>query len=174
MTIPILETERLILRGPTLSDFAAYAARGSDPSFMRHMGDGMPRSEEESWSSFLRLAGLWPILGFGSWIVEDKASGAAAGSAGYIERKRDRGPDLKDIPEMGWGIAAGFEGRGYATEALGATLQWGRERFGAARVIAVVNEENLPSIRVAEKCGFREFKRDLSAGRPRIYFDRML
>jgi RimJ/RimL family protein N-acetyltransferase len=172
--IPTLETARLILRGPTRGDFAAYAAQGSDPSYMRHMGDGSPRSEEDSWSSLLRVAGIWQLMGFGTWIVEDKATGAFAGSVGYIERKRDRGPDLKDIPELGWGIASRFAGQGYATEALNVALKWGRENLGPIRVIAAMTDDNHASRRVAEKCGFKEFYRGPSAGRPRVFFERML
>ncbi|HEX3943054.1 MAG TPA: GNAT family N-acetyltransferase [Rhizomicrobium sp.] len=174
MNVPALETSRLILRGPKLSDFDVYAAQGADPAFMRHMGDGGLRSEEDSWSSFLRMVGTWQLLGYGSWIIEDRQSGAFVGNVGYIQRKRDRGPDLRDLPEMGWGIASEFAGKGYATEAVMAALQWGRENLGPVRVTALTSEDNIASIRVAEKCGFRVFRRGLSAGRQRIFFDRIL
>jgi len=174
MNIPILETARLTLREPRLEDFERYAALGTDPEFMRFMTDGAIRNEEESWSGLLRMAGSWLIVGFGTWVVVEKSSGHYAGIVSFIERRRDRGAELRGVPEMGWAIDPALAGRGYATEAVGAAIAWGQQHFGSVRVIALINDENFASIRVAEKCGFREFKRDLSAGRPRIYFDRVL
>ena len=75
---------------------------------------------------------------------------------------------------MGWGLIPAVFGKGYATEAVTAALAWGRGHFGPARVIALTTGDNTASIRVAEKCGFREFHRGLSAGRPRVFFDRIL
>lgn len=174
MTVPLLTTERLILREHRLDDFPAYAAMRSDPAVMRYLADGGTLSEEDAWAGFVKIPGLWHLLGFGTWAIEERQSGQFIGGVGFNDRKRDRGEDLAGIPEMGWSLATSASGKGYATEAILAALDWGRGWFGAARVIALVNDENLASIRVAEKCGFREFKRDLSAGRPRIYFDRVL
>ena len=174
MTAPTLTTKRLILREHRLEDFPAYAALRADPEVMRHLEDGKILSEEEAWASFLKNPGMWQFAGFGSWMIVEKESDSVIGGVGFSDRKRDRGEDLRGVPEMSWSLATAASGKGYATEAVQAALAWGRERFSAARVIALVNEENFASIRVAEKCGFKEFKRDLSAGRPRIYFDRML
>lgn len=174
MSIPILDTERLILRDFRLEDFSHYAAMWSNQEFVRHMGDGTPRSEEESWASFLRIGGHWQMMKFGSWAVQEKASGRLIGSVGFNERKRDRGVALKGVPETGWAIAAEAGGKGYATEALRAALNWGKVNFGPRRVIALIGPENVASMRVATKCSFAEHARILSAGRPRIVFDRIL
>lgn len=174
MNIPTIETARLILRAPELADFDAYAALGTNPDFMRFMGDGPLRNEEESWSGFLRMAGSWAIAGFGTWAIVEKASGRYIGNTGFIERKRDRGPEFKGVPEMGWAIDPAAVAKGYATEAVLAAIAWGRQHFGPVRVIALINDENTASIKVAKKCGFQQFKRDLSAGRPRLFFDRLL
>ena len=174
MNIPVIETERLILRGYRREDFPFYAAMRADVAVMRHIADGAPKSEEETWSSFLRSAGLWQMLGFGTWAIEEKASGKLIGGLGFEDRKRDRGPAFKDIPEMGWLFASAAWGKGYATESVRAALVWGGSHFGAIRVIALTAPENLASIRVAQKCGFQECARILSVGRPRIVLDRIL
>jgi RimJ/RimL family protein N-acetyltransferase len=174
MNVPPLETSRLVLRGSRLDDFDAYAAMWADPKVTRHLGDGAPYSEEQSWASFLRQAGHWEMLGFGSWAVEEKASRRLIGGVGFSERKRERGDALKGLPELGWMFASTMSGNGYATEALRAALEWGKVRFGAQRVIAITAPENIASMRVAQKCGFREFRRGLSAGRERVFFDRIL
>jgi RimJ/RimL family protein N-acetyltransferase len=51
--VPVVETERLILRGHTLDDFPAFAAMWADPAVTRFIG-GAPLSQEESWGKFLR------------------------------------------------------------------------------------------------------------------------
>jgi RimJ/RimL family protein N-acetyltransferase len=174
MSIPTVETERLILRGPKPDDFAAYAAMWADPETTRHIGDGTPKSIEESWTSFLRHAGHWHIVGFGSWIVEEKASRRAIGVLGFNERKRGRGPDFDGLPELGWMFDRAASGKGYATEALNAALAWGKETLGPVRVIAITAPDNAASIRVAEKCGFTLYRRAESLGRPRFFYIRTL
>lgn len=114
------------------------------------------------------------MTGFGGWAIEEKASGSFAGELGFMDRKCDRGSELAGVPEMGWGVTSAAFGRGYATEAVRAALAWGRGHFGPVRVIALTTEDNIASIRVAQKCGFTEFWRGLSAGRPRVFFERVL
>jgi RimJ/RimL family protein N-acetyltransferase len=174
MTAPRLETERLVLRAIVPADFPAFAAMSADPVVRRYSGDGQPRTEEQSWSSFLIIAGHWEMTGFGGWAIEEKASGLFVGELGFIDRKRERSPDLAGVPEMGWGLVSSAFGKGFATEAVKAALAWGRGHFGPVRVIALTTEDNAASIHVAQKCGFREFRRGLSAGRPRVFFERML
>jgi RimJ/RimL family protein N-acetyltransferase len=174
MTAPRLDTERLTLRAFALDDFAAYAAMHGDPVVMRHMGDGDPDTEEQSWASFLKIPGHWLYRGYGSWALEERATGRFVGSVGFTDRKRDRGLELRGVPEMGWTLAAAAFGKGYATEAVQVALRWACGHFGSVRVIALTTEDNAASMRVAQKCGFREFKRGFSAGRPRVFFDRIL
>ncbi len=172
--IPVLETSRLRLRGLGREDFDSIAAMWADSEIVRYMGDGTTRSEETAWSGFLRGAGQWVLCGFGPWAIEEKASGALIGNIGFIERKRDRGPEYKGVLEIGWMLAPASWGKGYATEALQAALDWGRKHLGAQRVIALTAPENIASMRVAQKCGFVEHARILSLGRPRVALERIL
>jgi RimJ/RimL family protein N-acetyltransferase len=151
MSVPIIETERLKLRGHCLADFAASSAMWADPVVTRHIG-GRPLSKEESWSRLLRYVGHWALLGFGSWVVEEKATGSFVGELGFADYKRDVEPSLKDTPEIGWIFAVQFHGKGYATEAVRAAVAWGDAHFGAAPTACIIDPENLASIRVAEKC----------------------
>jgi len=172
--VSVLQTDRLVLRVHRLEDFAPFAAMWADPDVTRHIADGAPRSEEASWASFLSMAGHWRLLGFGNWAIEEKAGGRYLGVVGFAERKRDRGAELAGVPEIGWTLVTAAAGNGYATEAANAALEWGRAHFGQSRVIAIVAPDNLASTRVAEKCGFKEFHRGPSAGRPRVFFDKVL
>lgn len=174
MSIPTIETGRLVLRGQRLEDFQSYAALWGDPNATRHLGDGAVKSVEEAWTSFLRVAGHWQMVGFGNWIVADKSTGQFLGYIGFSLRRRERGLGFDDAPEVGWMFASIASGKGYATESLRAVLEAGRTLVGAVRIVAVVAPENAASMRVAEKCGFREFMRGESIGRPRVFFDRVL
>ncbi len=169
--IPVLETERLQLRAHRLEDFAHSAAMWADARITEHIG-GKPQSEEESWTRFLRYAGHWSVMGFGYWMVEEKASGNFLGEVGFADYKREIQPSLKGVPEIGWVLAVHAHGQGFATEAVRAAVAWGDEHFPAKRTACIIAPENLPSIRVAEKCGYREFQRTTYKGNPALMFER--
>jgi RimJ/RimL family protein N-acetyltransferase len=169
--VPMLETERLRLRGHRLEDFSHSAAMWADPSVTQHIG-GRPLTEEESWARFLRYAGHWSVMGFGYWVVEEKASGDFVGEVGFADYKRDIEPSLKGVPEIGWVLASHAHGKGFATEAVRRAVEWGDVHFGLARTACIIAPENLQSVRVAEKCGYSEFKRGSYKGQPALMFER--
>jgi RimJ/RimL family protein N-acetyltransferase len=169
--VPAIETARLRLRGHRLADFARCAAMWADPEVTRHIG-GKPLSKEESWAKLLRYVGHWSLLGFGFWAIEEKASGGFVGELGFADFKRDMAPPLGGVPELGWALAAGAHGKGYATEAVRAAVAWGDTRFGATRTVCLIRPDNRRSISVAEKCGYREAARATYKGHPTIVFAR--
>ena len=93
MNIPTVETERLILRAPTLEDFAAYATLGTDPDFMRFMTDGSFAQRRRVLVRLSAHGRLVAVMGFGTWAIVEKATGRYIGNTGFIERRRDRGTD---------------------------------------------------------------------------------
>jgi RimJ/RimL family protein N-acetyltransferase len=167
--IPTIETERLRMRAYRLDDFKDCAAMWADPAVVRYIG-GKPFTEEEVWAKMLRYAGLWSLMGFGYWALEEKGSRDYVGEIGFADFKRDIQPSLAGMPELGWVLISRVHGRGYATEAVRAALEWGAGHFGAARTACLIHPENLASIRVAEKCGYREFQRTMYKGQPAIIF----
>jgi RimJ/RimL family protein N-acetyltransferase len=169
--IPILETERLRLRGPRLTDLDASAALWADPEVVRFVG-GKPLSKEDVWARLLRHAGHWAWLGYGLWVLEEKATGDYVGEAGYANHMRAIEPPLTDMPELGWVLATRFHGKGYATEAVRAANLWGDSHFAAARTACIIDPQNVRSIRVAEKCGFRLWLQGVYRGQPTLIFTR--
>jgi RimJ/RimL family protein N-acetyltransferase len=169
--VPILETERLKLRGHRVDDFIHCAAMWADPVVIRHTV-GKPLTEEESWTRLLRYVGHWALLGFGYWVAEEKATGRFVGEVGFADYKRDLEPSLKGVPEVGWVLASHAHGKGYATEAVRAAVAWGDAKFSLSRTACIIASENAASIRVAEKCGYREFTRTTYKGHPVLMFDR--
>ncbi|MGX9965961.1 GNAT family N-acetyltransferase [Roseomonas sp. F4] len=148
--IPVLETARLRLRPHSVQDFDQLVVLWADPEVTRHIG-GRPFTREESWARMLRYAGLWPLCGFGYWAVEDRASGQYLGDVGFADFQRDMNPPAPALPEIGWVLAPHAHGRGVATEAATAALDWlGRDCF------CIIAPEHTASLRVAGKLGFRE------------------
>jgi|ERR1700685_94699 len=171
LEMPMLETARLNLRAHRLDDFAQCAAMWADPNVTRYIG-GKPLTEEEAWTKFLRYAGHWPLLGFGYWVAEEKATGNFAGELGFADYKRDIEPSLKGVPEIGWVLASHAQGKGYATEAVRAIVAWGDVHFQSPRTACIIAPENLASIRVAVKCGYRELQRANYKGKATLMFVR--
>jgi RimJ/RimL family protein N-acetyltransferase len=151
--VPVIETERLRLRGRTIDDFPFIRDMWADPVTTKFIG-GSPLTEEASWTKFLRMLGHWPALGFGYWIVEERATGCTVGETGFADFKRDIEPSLHGQLEMGWAFAPAFHGRGYAGEAARAAVDWGEKNFPDRRMSCIIAPDNAPSIRVAEKLGF--------------------
>lgn len=172
MDIPRVETERLILRGQTVEDFPAFAAMWADPVVTRYIG-GVPLGEEDAWAKFLRIAGHWALMGYGFWAIEEKASGRRVGEAGILNVKRDIVPSFHGVPELGWGLVPEVHGKGYATEAVRAIVQWAQDRFGKVRMVCIIDPDNAPSLRVAARAGFREYARSTYRGDPTVLLERL-
>ncbi|MBI1775552.1 MAG: GNAT family N-acetyltransferase [Proteobacteria bacterium] len=170
--VPTIETQRLTLRGHRVQDFEACLAMWADPEVTRFIG-GKPFTGEEVWTRLLRYAGHWAWLGFGFWVVEEKVSGRFMGEVGFADYRRDIKPSLNGMPEIGWAFARWAHGAGFATEAVGAAGTWGDRHFAAARTVCMIRPDNLASIRVAEKCGYRLFERTTYKEKPTILFDRL-
>jgi RimJ/RimL family protein N-acetyltransferase len=170
-TAPVIETERLVLRGHTLADFDDSAAMWADPLVTRHIG-GRPFTAEESWGRVLRYGGLWPLLGYGYWIARERESDRFVGEVGLAEFRREVTPPLEGVPEAGWVLAPWAHGRGYATEAVRAALSWADANLAAPRTVCLIAPENAASIHVAQKCGFRERTRGTYKGEETLILER--
>src|SRR6266480_2961349 len=101
-----LETERLLLRPIRQTDLEAYAAMCADPEVMRYLGDRAVLSREDAWRQMAMLVGHWSLRGFGSWALEERATGRFLGRAGlhYPEGWPDR--------EVNWALARQYWGKG--------------------------------------------------------------
>jgi RimJ/RimL family protein N-acetyltransferase len=169
--VPVLETERLLLRAHRVADFDACAAMWGDPVVTRYIG-GKPSTREDVWGRLLRYAGHWPLMGYGYWAIEDKSFGRFIGEAGFADFKRDITPSLGDDPEIGWALTPAAHGKGYATEIVTALVEWGDANLSSKRTVCLIHPDNSPSIYVAKKCGYKEFARTTYKGQPTILFRR--
>ncbi|GLQ95185.1 GNAT family N-acetyltransferase [Dyella acidisoli] len=145
--IRIIETERLILRPPIREDFDAYAANMADAEAAHFIG-GM-QSRPVAWRGFLTLAGAWMIQGYSMFSVIEKATGHWVGRLGPWQ------PEGWPGKEVGWGLARGAWGKGYAYEGAVAAIDWSFEHLGWTDIIHSINSDNLPSIALAKRLGSR-------------------
>jgi RimJ/RimL family protein N-acetyltransferase len=151
---PAIETPRSRLRAHRLDDFAQSAAMWADPVVVRYIRS-TPFNDEETWARMLRHVGHWALLGYGYWVVEDKLTGEFLGEAGFANFHRvTEPPGVVNMPEAGWAFRADAHGRGYASETVAAIVAWGDSHFDTVTG-CIIAEKNLPSIRVAEKNGYR-------------------
>jgi len=149
LAIPTLETERLVMRPWRESDVDPYLELTSDPEAMRYLGFGETMDREGTWRNIALILGHWALRGYGFWAVEEKASGAFLGRVGLWQ------PEGWPGLEVGWALLRRCWGKGYASEAARASLDYAFTKLGETHVISLIYPENQRSIRVAERIGER-------------------
>ena len=164
---PLISTERLLLRGHRLADFDAVHAMWTSPAVYEFI-TGRPSTPEESWGRLLRASGHWKLLGFGYWAVEERATGRFVGEMGFADYHRAMTPSMKDMPELGWVLAPAVHRRGFASEALAAIASWGDRNLKARRTACIISPDNVASLKVAARLGFKEQLRTTYHGEPTV------
>jgi RimJ/RimL family protein N-acetyltransferase len=145
--VVVLETSRLRLREFVPQDAGALATVLGDPIAMQYYPAAFDRAEIDAWIRRNRARYFDP--GFGLWAMVLKDSGEMIGDCGCFLRDVDGRDDI----EIGYHVRRDLWGKGYATEAAQACMQYAFTRLGVNRVISLIRPENLQSIRVAEKNG---------------------
>lgn len=155
--IPVIETERLRLRPHRADDFQDMQALWGDPRTVRFIG-GHVQDAQTVWFRLLRYAGMWALLGYGFWAIEDRETGVYLGDGGLMEGRR--GILLLDgAPEIGWALVPEAGGKGLATELAAAVTGWADRVLMAPATRCIIEPDNGASLRVAEKAGYAEIGR---------------
>jgi RimJ/RimL family protein N-acetyltransferase len=146
---PVIQTKRLILRRWCGADVAPNTSMLADPGTARFItADGKPvTSDLVGWRNAAIMSGHWVLHGFGMFVVEEKSSGKFAGRVGPWF------PPGWPGFEVGWGIANGFRGNGYAVEAARAAIDWSFATFDLDRIVHCIDRENTASQAVARRLG---------------------
>lgn len=142
-----LETPRLILRPPRREDFEAWAAFMADGDHVRFIGGAQPRAV--TWRNMMSVVGSWAVQGFAFFSVIEKSSGR------WIGRLGPWCPEGWPGTEIGWGIVADANGKGYAFEGATAAMDWAVDHLGWTELIHTIDADNLGSKAVAAKLGSR-------------------
>jgi RimJ/RimL family protein N-acetyltransferase len=147
---PLLITPRLTLRGFQRDDLDALAAIYADPEVARYLRSGV-RTREQTATVLDEYIAEWRDLGYGVWAVEsrERESHALLGMCGFVGKA-----------ELGYILGRAAWGRGVATEAARACLQYGFERLGWDVIGAGALRANAASLRVLQKLGMRPAPND--------------
>ncbi|WP_370275026.1 GNAT family N-acetyltransferase [Pararhodobacter marinus] len=153
-SLPMLRTDRLLLRAPRLEDFALYAELLSGA---RGAGFGGPLTREAAWDDWMRMVGLWLMRGHGVWTAETRASDLdpalpAGQIAGFVLIGFEPGDEE---PELGWILASDFEGRGLAQEAAQALLDYVHDTLHFTSLVSYIDPDNARSRDLARRLGAR-------------------
>jgi RimJ/RimL family protein N-acetyltransferase len=147
LAIPTIETERLTLRAFREADVQALFELSQHPEVVRYVGDRHIPTLQESWRFVAGWLGHWAMRGYGQWAIEERSSGRFIGRAGIIN------PADWPGPEVGYLLGRDWWGRGFATEAARAAMDWGFERNDFPELLSLIDPANTASIAVASRLG---------------------
>lgn len=142
--IPVLETERLILRGHQDTDFEPFAKFSASE---RSKSVGGPGTRAEAWRATAAMIGHWYLRGYGMWWLEEKETGRAVGRVGLWN------PEGWPAPELGWVIYDKFEGKGMGYEAAVAARDYAYDTLKWPMLISLITESNDRSVALAHRMG---------------------
>jgi RimJ/RimL family protein N-acetyltransferase len=150
-----LVTDRLVLRRSRLEDAETISGYRSDPDVHRYQG--WERTDPDGVRAEIReMSGRSPGSP-GGWVqlsVEERDSNTLVGDVGLSPAEDEPG-----VIKVGYTVAPAFQGRGYASEAIGALVAYAFGTLDADVVRAYASAENVPSLRVAEKVGMSLIER---------------
>ncbi len=147
--VPVLETERLVLRGWREEDLGAFAALNADPRVMEFMPKRLARAESDAFVGRIRTH--FAEHGFGLWAVEVPGVAPFVGFTGLQVARFEA--HFTPCVEVGWRLAYEHWGRGYAPEAAREALRHGFEVAGLDEIVSFTSVGNERSRRVMEKIG---------------------
>lgn len=171
--LPMINTNRLLLRPHHIDDFEQYAKLWMQTSPANTIApNAQSLSHEESWARFLRQLGHWSAFGFGPFVVLDGGTKHIVGEAGFAFCERGIGPSFDGAPEAMWKIDVNRQGKGLATEAMLVAASWLNAHQKFPRTVCMIDVLNIASKRVAEKLEFSEFSSSQYRDKPVLLLER--
>lgn len=145
-----LETDRLVIRRLTADDAAFIVELLNEPLFIQNIADRGVRDVEGA-KKYLEHGpmAMYAKHGFGLFHVSRKSDGASVGMCGLLKR------DYLDDVDVGFAMLARYAGSGYATEAALAVTDYGRQKLGIKRIVAITAPNNTSSANVLRKLGLK-------------------
>ncbi|MCC6260793.1 MAG: GNAT family N-acetyltransferase [Anaerolineales bacterium] len=144
-----IETERLVIRKFSPADAPFILELLNEPSFIKNIGDRNVRNLADAEKYILDgPTASYAKNGFGLCLVTLKATGVSMGMCGLIKREA-----LENV-DVGYAFLPRFWSKGYANEAVNATLNYGWQVAKLNRIVAITDPKNTASNRVLEKLGF--------------------
>jgi len=142
---PEILTDRLVLRGPKVSDVEAIIAFYADP--VRAVGFGGQLPRDKAWRWFSETIGHWHMRGYGFWTITLAGDDTPVGICGIWN------PEGWPEPEIGWIVFDGYEGKGIAYEAASAVRAHAYSNFGFTTLTSNIVPGNTRSVALAHRLG---------------------
>ncbi|MEO0400754.1 MAG: GNAT family N-acetyltransferase [Pseudomonadota bacterium] len=162
--VPTINTARATLRVMRPGDFDRFAEIWGTDDVVRFIG-GTPRSRDESWNAFLRIAGHWQVTGYGQWGIEAHSSKRLVGQTGFFHGARGLGADFDAVPEAGWVLAPEAQGQGLGLETVQAAHDW-FDRVVTGPLVCMIDPAHGASLRIADTLGYDRLRVAEVAGGP--------
>lgn len=146
----VRETERLNLRWLDIKDAPFILELVNDPAWIQFIGDKGVRNLEDAKNYILNgPVDMYKKIGFGLYLVERKEDLTPLGMCGLI--KRD---SLEDV-DIGFAFLEKFRSKGYGYESAAAVMEYGVQKLGMKRIVAITSIDNINSGKLLEKVGLR-------------------
>lgn len=150
-----MTTNRLLFRPFTLQDADALFKLDADPAVMRYLGNNPLTHIDQSHHYLEGILKQYEDYGIGRWAVIEQSSNEVIGWAG-IKFIADEVNGHHNFYDLGYRLRPAFWGKGYATEATFAWIEYAKEKLPIRTLYASAHEENVASRNVLKKCGFIE------------------
>ncbi len=149
MNPPVIKTQRLFLRSWDEKDLEPFTKLNADPRVMEYFPSTL--KPEESQALYQKILKHFDQYGFGVWALSLKESGQFIGFTGLVHV--DFSTPFTPAVEIGWRLSFDQWGKGYATEAALAALQYGFDILNLSEIVSFTAVQNLRSRKVMEKIG---------------------
>lgn len=161
----ILETPRLILRKKIVEDAPFFLDLNSDPLVTQYTGDDAFKDLPAAEDIVRYVIGQYEKNGYGRWIVIEKETGNPLGWCGLKYHDDTLETDL------GYRFMRKYWGKGYATEAGLACINYGFNTLNLKRIIGNAMIENIASINVLKKVGMTFFENNFLHNLPSVTYE---
>ncbi len=156
----VIETQRLILRTFTSADAHLIYELNKDPDVIRYTMDPVKHLEQAVEILEKTILPQYALYNHGRWAVQTKSDMQFIGWCGLKAR-----PERKEI-DLGYRFLKETWGKGYATEAAAASLNYGFAKLNLPRIVGRAMPENIASLKVLEKCGMKYYCDEIVDGHP--------
>ena len=152
----IIETERLFLSHLSEKDSGFILELLNSPGWLQFIGNSKVKTKEDARDYILNgPVKSYQQNGFGLYLVKIRQDNSLAGICGLIKR------DSLDDIDIGFALLPEFEGKGYAYEAASAVIAIEGKSNELKKIAAITNNDNISSIKLLNKLGFR-FEKNLT------------
>lgn len=151
-----IETKRLSLRLLTENDLDNLQKLNADPDVRAFFPDGT-QNREQTKKRMLELINNYKSHNLPGFIILEKEPHTFLGRCGFSLLENNE-------VEVGYLLHKNYWGKGYATEALNALLNWAKKNIKRQYIIAFAPTHHVASQRVMEKCGMTLYKTDIAHG----------